>query len=662
MSERAKKLRSGLRGLRTTAVTALTGFALVSGSLLGATAASADPVDTGTSPSPSSLETATTPAPTGAATPAPTPGTAPAPASETPEPAPAPTTEPTPSEVPAETGTTPPDPTAPDPTAPDTEGDDPGLDEAPAPALNAAVVTSFDPENIVSDGNFYDPQAMDATAVQKFLDAQVADCRDGYTCLEDYRTKTTDQPADELCGAYTGRTGETAAQIIANVGAACGVSQKALLTLMQRESQLVNDDFPRQKQYEQAMGFDCSDSGPCNPAFAGFFKQVYFAARQLERYRVHPADYAYRVGVPVKVAYNPGCPGPELTIRTQATASLYDYTPYQPNKGALAGDVNDPCANFGNLNFWVIYTDWFGYPQIDVDRVSGADRYAGAVAIAKRAYPKSAPIVYVANGSTYPDALSAGPAAVEKGGPLLLTDAQSLPKAVADEIDALNPGRIVVVGGVNSVSDAVKSRLQQLAPRVDRIGGASRYETSLLLARDAFGSRVGAAYIATGANFPDALSAGAVAGAKGQPVILVDGSADSLDSGTKAALSAFGLNRATVVGGPNSVGSGIVTSLSSIGVSSTRVAGADRYDTSQKVNAAASTASGRAFLATGQNFPDALAGTAWAGAAGAPLYVVPTNCLPAAVRSTFAPNDVLAVTLLGGPNSLGDGVFRLQAC
>ncbi|QJU52621.1 cell wall-binding repeat-containing protein [Herbiconiux sp. KACC 21604] len=579
--------------------------------------------------------------------------------------APAPTDEPAPSDAPA-----PADAPAPGDAQRDADGF-PG-DLSP---LADFLTQSFSADNIVSDRHMFTGGELSAAEVQAFLQQQVPTCRTGYTCLKDYRVTTPTIPKSDECTTYQGRANESAATIISKVGVACGVSEKALLTLIQKESQLVEDDYPRQKQYDQATGFDCPDSGPCNPDYAGFFKQVYWAAWQLENYRIKPNDpkTKYRVGQTAPVLFFPGEEGDKcnpkgtlnLTFRTAATAALYNYTPYQPNAAALKLGGGDACSSYGNLNFWGIYTDWFGYAQVDVDRVSGADRYSGAVAIAKAAYPGTAPVVYVASGQNYPDALSAGPAAAAGGGPLVLTDPIALPQSVADAIKVLAPKRIVVVGGTNSVSDAVKTRLAGLVPgvKVDRLGGASRYATSLLLVKDAFRSGASGAYLATGANFPDALSAGGAAGSKAQPVVLVDGSAGSLDSATTDALRGLGVSSLTIVGGVNSVSTGVENSAKAITPGKvTRASGADRYATSRMVNAAAYTSSDRAFLATGANFPDALAGSAWAGAAKAPLWVVPGSCVPAEVRTSLKPLGVVNVTLLGGPNSLAPAVESLTPC
>jgi putative cell wall-binding protein len=505
--------------------------------------------------------------------------------------------------------------------------------------------------------------------VQAFLQQQVPRCQAGYTCLKDYTVTTPSMPGDAVCMPYQGGQNESAAQIIAKVGQACGISQKVLLVLLQKESELVNDDFPGQKQYDQAMGFDCSDSAPCNPEYAGFFKQVYWAAWSLDSYRVQPAAGEFPVGTPVSVLYspNPSCDpaSSKLTLRNQATASLYDYTPYQPNQAALDGG-GDACSSYGNLNFWIIYTDWFGYPQVDVDRISGDDRYAVAVAISQAAFPGTAPVVYIATGANYPDALSAGPAAVKQGGPLLLTAPDALPSAVIAEIQRLKVSKVVIVGGPNSVSAAVAAQLRAVRPGVtlpvDRISGADRYEVSRNVAQYAFGGGASRAYIATGANFPDALSASGAGGHLNAPVVLVNGGATSVDQPTRDLLTTtLKVSAITIAGGPNSVSTSIESVLNGIAGTS-RLSGADRYEASMNINFNAYGNTDRVFLATGSNFPDALAGSAWAGKAAAPLFVVPTNCVPKGILTQLRPRDVTKVTLLGGPNSLGSGVMNLTSC
>jgi putative cell wall-binding protein len=593
-----------------------------------------------------------------------------------------PTPPPTAVPSPAPASDTPEAPAAAEPSAdpaPD-PGSDPGssysLDDELAPLAKAgAVTTSFRADDIISDQKMYTGTAMSSAAeVQAFLQAQVPTCRADYTCLKDYRTSTTTMPGDTRCTAYTGSGSaqESAAAIIYKVGKACGVSQKVLLVLIQKESQLVGDDWPVDKQYQQATGFDCSDTAPCNPEYAGFFNQVYWAAWSLKDYKVDAAAADYRVGEPVRVRYSDaeGCDGTILTLRTQATASLYNYTPYQPDEDALAGEEG-PCASFGNLNFWIIYTDWFGYPHIDVDRISAPDRYSESVAIAEKAYPDGADTVYLVTGTGYADALSAGPAAVKDHAPLLLTTPDSLPQSIADEFSELDPDDVVIVGGQAAVSAGVESQVRALLPDADveRISGVDRFEVSRKVAQRAFPDGADAAYVATGLNFPDALSASGAGGHNGEPVVLVNGGATSVDPAVADLLTnTLKVKTVKIAGGTASTSAGMQASIASLGISTQRLSGADRFAASLAINkdaydnADGDNPSDRVFLATGLNFPDALAGSVLAGAQGSPLLVVPGTCVPQDVKLSFAFFDNTKVTLLGGTATLSAGVESLTSC
>ncbi|GLK16596.1 hypothetical protein GCM10017602_10780 [Herbiconiux flava] len=528
--------------------------------------------------------------------------------------------------------------------------------------LAAGSVASFRNDDIITDKKMYDGGAMSADQVQDFLVKNTPQCA-STNCI-DIRSFSASpaQPANNDCTAVPAGYTKASAMIAAS-GKACGVSQKALLALIQKESSVVLSNDPSNASYDQATGYGCPDTSSCDPAYKGFFLQVYNAARQLKDYRTDPR---FPVGTPTSIDYSPnsGCGAATITLRTVATAALYSYTPYQPNDAAkVTGSDGNRCSSIGNLNFWFVYTDWFGFPHIDVDRIQGDDRFEGAVAISKKAYPDGAKTVYLATGTGYADALSAGPAAVAAHGPLLLTTPDALPDEVRAEIVRLEPSKVVIVGGTNAVSGAVQQQVSKLTNSVKRIDGADRFAVSRGLAAYAFPGGASGAYVATGLNFPDALSASGAGGALGRPVILVNGGASSIDSATAATLKSLEVSTVAIAGGPNTVSAGVASSLDALpGVSVKRLAGDDRYETALAVNDDAYGTSDRVFLATGVNFPDALAGSAYAGALGAPLLVVPQNCVPADVKASFRSFSNTKVTLLGGPVSLEDGVASLTTC
>jgi len=299
-------------------------------------------------------------------------------------------------------------------------------------------------------------------------------------------------------------------------------------------------------------------------------------------------------------------------------------------------------------------------PDPAVKRVSGADRYGTAIAVSKASFPDTAPVVYIATGQQYPDALSAAPAAAEQGGPLLLTLTASLPVSVSNEIKRLKPSKIVVVGGSGAVSVAVLTALKKLAPSVVRVSGDDRFATSKSVVQYAFGT-VPNLYVATGMDYPDALSASAAAASQGSAVLLVDGRKASLPATTSSFIASRAPKQVYVLGGTSVVSSGIQSAVSKI-VSTARLFGSDRYATNQAVARIAAPTAADAVLATGSDYPDALAGATLSGRNKAPLYLVQKACIPARAWVGINIAGVRSLTVLGGSGVVASGVTSLKRC
>ncbi|MCP2372441.1 murein DD-endopeptidase MepM/ murein hydrolase activator NlpD [Agromyces terreus] len=295
-------------------------------------------------------------------------------------------------------------------------------------------------------------------------------------------------------------------------------------------------------------------------------------------------------------------------------------------------------------------------------RLSGADRYGTALAVSGR-YSPGVPVVYVVTGADFPDALSAASAAASVGGPVLLTPGGALLPAVSAEIVRLKPARIVVVGGEAILSSAVFSALQKLAPSVVRLSGANRYDTSARVVADAFRA-ASEAFIATGRSYPDALAASAAAGADGIPVLLVDGAAGAASTTAVSTLRALGVKTVRIAGGTAVVSSATASAFARAGFSVVRHAGPDRYLTAEAVNDAifGSMDTPAVFLATGNGFADALAGSALAGATGAPLYLSQTACIPPLIESAIRTHEPSTRVVLGGTGALRAPVAAGTPC
>jgi putative cell wall-binding protein len=291
-------------------------------------------------------------------------------------------------------------------------------------------------------------------------------------------------------------------------------------------------------------------------------------------------------------------------------------------------------------------------------RVAGASRYETAVATSQLFDPFSSGTgtVYLTSGLTFPDALGAGALAAEIGAPVLLTNPTALPDAVLTELARLHPAHVKIVGGTSAVSAAVFNVVQGLAVR---LGGADRYETNRLLIADAL-PHASTVYIATGSNFPDALAAGPAAATLAGAVILVNGSASSLDQATLDLLTSLGVTHVVLVGGTGVMSTGIESQLKTLYPSNVeRVAGSDRYDTAAQIVAGAwpSTAP-KVILVSGVNFPDALA----AGALGLPMLTSPPTCVPAVILARLGALQPTAVMLVGGTGALSNGVAQFAHC
>ncbi|MFB2586736.1 cell wall-binding repeat-containing protein [Herbiconiux liukaitaii] len=305
------------------------------------------------------------------------------------------------------------------------------------------------------------------------------------------------------------------------------------------------------------------------------------------------------------------------------------------------------------------------------ERIGGQDRYEVAANISEKNFSPRIPVLYVASGENYPDALSAGPAAAHQQGGLLLVARDSIPRATQAEILRLQPEKIVVVGGPASVSPSVYAALSSLAPSIQRIGGTDRYEVSRNLISYAFcggavlftdcdASGVSTLFVATGEKFPDALTAGPAAAHLGTAVLLVPGSHNALDPVTPSFLDNLGVTKTYIAGGKNTVSPGVGQSIVDWGLTVTRLAGTDRYDVAAIISREIFASSDRVYVASGAVFADALSGGPAAAASGAPMLLTAQGCVPQTTSAALASMDPAKAWFLGGPNTIAESVLSLE--
>ena len=273
------------------------------------------------------------------------------------------------------------------------------------PSKDSLAVTGADwnAGNIISDDQFFNPGSMSTSDIQSFLNSMNPTCDTWgarpsefgggtraqygasvgkpapYTCLKDYVENPTTHQNNANGGSVSG--GWSSAQIIKYAADTYTINPKVLIVLLQKEQTLVTDTWPFPGQYKSATGYGCPDTAPCDADYYGLYNQVVNAARQFQLYAKYPANYRYKAYQNNAIQWSPtsSCGSSTVYIANQATAGLYNYTPYQPNQAALNNlyGTGDGCSAYGNRNFWRLYSDWFGSTQISEAFLSAKSHVGG---------------------------------------------------------------------------------------------------------------------------------------------------------------------------------------------------------------------------------------------------------------------------------------------
>lgn len=285
-------------------------------------------------------------------------------------------------------------------------------------------------------------------------------------------------------------------------------------------------------------------------------------------------------------------------------------------------------------------------------RLAGSDRYETSAEIAKHLYP-SASTLYLASGANYPDALAGAPAATVTDAPLLLAG-ETLAEPVRTQLNRLDPDKIVLLGGVGAISNAVEDELAAFGADVSRIAGATRYKTAAKISAAAFPDGADTVFIASGENYADALAGAPAAATQKAPVLLV--LPDRIPEAVGIELARLAPRDIIILGGSSAVSDAVAEQLGATAPSS-RLAGSDRYATSVAISTAYPGTSGTVVVASGEAFPDALSISAPAGELLAPLLLTQANTVPAAVADRYKELDPTRTIVAGGPSTIADNVI-----
>lgn len=198
---------------------------------------------------------------------------------------------------------------------------------------------------------------------------------------------------------------------------------------------------------------------------------------------------------------------------------------------------------------------------------------------------------------------------------------------------------------------------------VYRVAGDNRYSTSVAIA-DAMGlsSPVPVVYIVNGTGYADALSAGPAATAGGGLMLLVE--QNSVPAAVADALEGLRPERIVVVGGTSVISSKVERALREFTDAPSdveRIAGVNRYETSRLLvlDAFGDDAPLPAlFLATGRNFPDALAAGPAASRLGGAVMLVDgaASAVDSPTRSALSALNPETIYLTGMTGSISSGI------
>ena len=293
-------------------------------------------------------------------------------------------------------------------------------------------------------------------------------------------------------------------------------------------------------------------------------------------------------------------------------------------------------------------------------RLFGKSRYETSMAIAtqlkKENGNKAFTSVIIASGTSNADALSAAYLAKVKNAPILIT-APSETTTIVNYIkaNAASTAKIYIVGGTGAVNADTEKKLKAIyktTNQVVRLGGKTRFETNLLVLKQAKVSNQ-EILVASGMDYPDALSASAV----GLPILLVSG--NSLTAEQQTYLKTLKSTRITIVGGNGAVSAGVESSIKALKkfATPTRLGGSNRYETSLMVANKYFASAPTMAVAYGLNFPDGLCGGPLAMKYKCPLLLATSKDTTSAHTYAYTHKETNTVTF-GGTALVSDSAVK----
>jgi len=278
-------------------------------------------------------------------------------------------------------------------------------------------------------------------------------------------------------------------------------------------------------------------------------------------------------------------------------------------------------------------------------RLSGSTRFETAAAISQEGWLNGADTVVLARGYDFPDALAGTTLAYQLNAPMLLTHDTFLTETTKNEINRLKAKKVILLGSSDAISPAVEGALIGMGLQVSRIGGADRFDTAAQIAVN-MPKKGDTAIVAFGYNFPDALTIAPYAAKMGYPIFLTR--TNELPEASKNALKNY--EHTIVVGSGDVISDDIMKQLND----PARYGGLTRFETNYNiVNSFFTGENGRAYIATGYNFADALTGAVLAAKNDAPLLLTYPTQVPDPIKNAILTKKLHSYNFLGGSEVVG---------
>lgn len=287
-------------------------------------------------------------------------------------------------------------------------------------------------------------------------------------------------------------------------------------------------------------------------------------------------------------------------------------------------------------------------------RLSGNDRYDTSAQIALNGWSSGSEDAVIACGSSYYDALSATPLAKKLDAPILLTESSSLTPVTKQALQTLKVKNVYIIGGTGILSSSIDTELQSMGINTQRIFGQTLYDTNIEIAKRV-ATTPSKIFVCTSEDFADSLSVSPVASMEQEPIILVPN--DNMPQSVSDYINANSTNITTsyVIGYSDEINDIVANQFPN----PQRILGSDRYSRNIAINQKFNDIFDKNYitLASGEQFPDALSGSALASKLSSPIVLVnnsPSNDTKSYYQQRIS--DLSKIYIFGGAAVVPDSI------